>query len=189
MVRAVLLLLLLATPAAADPTVKREGEYGGVVPGQTPDATATERGRPNRPQPKGTLAWIGFEAKDGGAQLFFQSAAAFQVEQWLEGPTLVVHLDLPRMGPNAWRQLDTRYFDNPLASVVARAVRASRGTKTQRAHGRGIAVRVRFKNAADAREATVRTATEADGQYYSYLAFPEGADLRAIPSPSTTEPE
>lgn len=176
MLRAALLLLLLVAPAAADTPPKREGEYGGVVPGQTPEAAPAGRGKPTKPQPRGTLSWIGFEAKDGGAQLFFQSAAAFAVEQWVDGSTLVVYLDLPRLGPNAWRQLDTRYFDNPLESIVARAARAQRATKTARAHGKGILVRIRFKNPADARPAVLRTATEADGLFYTYLSFAEGAE-------------
>src|SRR5215470_3382788 len=97
--RGALVLLLLAAPVAADNGPHREGEYGGVTPGQTqPQNTAVDHGtrplKPKRPPPKGTLTWIGFEAKDGGAQLFFQSVAAFDVKQKLEKDTLVVHLNL-----------------------------------------------------------------------------------------------
>src|ERR1041385_8880146 len=54
-------------PPRAEPT-HPEGEYGGVTPGQKPDLR-------NQPRPvKGALSWIGFEAKNGGAELFFSSA-------------------------------------------------------------------------------------------------------------------
>ena len=108
-----------------DTTPHREGEYTGVSPhGTAPKDKPRTKIRPA----KGTLSWIGFEAKDGGAQLFFQSVAAFNVTQKLEKDTLVVHLSLPRLGQNTWRQIDTRYFDNPLSFVIARASRG--GTRT-----------------------------------------------------------
>lgn len=162
--RRLLLVMLLSSPAytyAQEP--HKEGEYGGVVPGQKPDAP-TRPAKPKRPPPKGTLTWIGFEAKDGGAQLFLQSTTAFQVTQKVVGGTLVATLDLSRLGTNTWRQVDTRFFDNPLAGVIAKPVRRKKG----------IEVRINFKNAKDAREGTLRTATEADGMYYAYLSFPEG---------------
>src|SRR5687767_13309685 len=155
--RRLLLLLLLASPALADTAPKREGEYGGVIPGQKPD------GKTRRPA-KGTLSWIGFEAKDGGAQLFFQSVAPFEVSQKVVGNTLVVTLSLTKLGTNTWRRIDTRFFDNPLSGVVAKAVRKKRA----------IEVHVSFKNAADARAASQRASTEADGMHYVYLSFPEG---------------
>lgn len=172
-----------ATYASAD-TDHKEGEYGGVVPGQKPDAT-TKPGKPKRPPPKGTLTWIGFEAKDGGAQLFLQSTSAFQVTQKVVGATLVATLDLNRLGTNTWRQVDTRFFDNPLAGVVAKPVRRKKG----------IEVRINFKNAKDAREGTLRTATEADGMFYAYLSFPEGSasdtkpDVKADPKPDPKDVE
>jgi hypothetical protein len=208
--RALLLLLLLASPGFADtkgadtkapakkapdrpvdnsvrPVVEhKEGDYGGVIPGQKPDPS-TRPAKPKRPPAKGTLSWIGFEAKDGGAQVFFQSVGPFEVTQHVEGTTLIVHLSLSRLGANTWRQVDTRFFDNPLAGMVARPVRAARATKTSPARGSGIEVRVTFKNPKDAREGTVRAAAaEADGMYYAYLAFPEGADGK---QPAHKDPE
>src|SRR5882672_4325488 len=111
--RGVLLLLLLTGSAYADKPPHKEGEYGGVTPGETqkPDPAA-KPGKPKRPPPKGTLTWIGFEAKDGGAEVFFQSVAPFELTQRVDGSTLVVHLSLPRLGHNTWRQIDTRFFDN-----------------------------------------------------------------------------
>ncbi|MBA3499837.1 MAG: hypothetical protein M4D80_04270 [Myxococcota bacterium] len=172
--RRFLLILLLASPAFADTGTHKEGEYGGVIPGQKPD-TATAK--PKRPPPKGTLAWIGFEAKDGGAQLFFQSVGAFQVSQKVVGSTVVATLDLTKLASNTWRKIDTRFFDNPLAGVVAKALRGRKG--------RGIEVRISFKNPKDAREGSLRTATEADGMYYAYLSFPEGTATASDPSTKT----
>jgi hypothetical protein len=177
--RALLLLALaVAAPAYAQPGPNPEGAYGGVVPGQPREAPA----RPKRPPPKGTLTWVGFEAKGGGAQVFFQSVAPFQVQQHLEGATLVVHLSLTRLGHNTWRRLDTRFFDNPLAEIDARAAAATRATKTRPARGPGIEVRIKFKDPKDAREGTLRTATEADGMSYAYLTFPAGAAAPGPPS-------
>ena len=184
--RRALLLLALAGPASAETGPHKEGAYGGVVPGQKPEPSGRP-GKPAKPPPKGTLSWVGFEAKDGGAQVFFQSVAPFEVQQHLEGSTLVVHLSLTRLGPNAWRQIDTRFFDNPLSGIVARAVGATRASKTRPARGPGIDVRISFKNPKDARQGTLRTATEADGMFYAYLSFPEGAD--AAPKSKLSDPE
>lgn len=181
-------LLATTMPANADNVPHKEGQYGGVSPGDPPGdlRPATEKSaRGKRPPPKGTLTWIGFEAKNGGAEVFFQSVAPFTLEQHVEGGALVVHLGLTKLGPNTWRQVDTRFFDNPLSNIVARAVGAQRATKTRSARAAGIEARIAFKSAKDAREATVRTATEADGRYYAYLAFPEGADSSTVPSTAT----
>ena len=201
MTRVFAIVLLCAAPALADtkkpapapaprttqpppqpPAEHKEGEYGGVVPGQ-PQPKDT---RPKHPVAKGVLSWIGFEAKDGGATIFLQSAAAFEVTQHVEGAILVVNLaGVTRLGHNVWRPIDTRFFDTTVARVVARQVGAAKASKSAPAHAAGIEVRVAFKNAKDTREATVRTATEADGLYYAYLSF--GSSVVA-PS-STKEPE
>ena len=173
--RGALVILLLAAPAFADNPPHKEGEYGGVTPGETaPRDPAAKPGKAKRSPSKGTLTWIGFEAKDGGAQVFFQSVAPFEVSQHVEGAQLVVHLGLTRLAQNAGRPIDTRFFDNPLAKIAARSVGASRATKAHPARKSGIEARIAFKNAKDAKEAAVRTATEADGLYYAYLSFPEG---------------
>ena len=184
------MILLLAAPAYADRSPHKEGEYGGVTPGEAqPRDTAAKPARPHRPPPKGTLTWIGFEAKDGGAEVFFQSVAPFVVTQRVEGATLVVHLSLTRLGHNTWRQVDTRFFDNPLSGIVARTVGAARATKDRAAHGAGIEARIAFKSAKDAREAAVRTATEPDGMYYAYLKFPEGTEPPAAAPAAPPEPD
>jgi hypothetical protein len=203
--RAILVVLLFAGPALADgkkgrttapapktaqpappapapvPSglVHREGEYGGVIPGQP----QTGAGRPTKMAPKGTLSWIGFEVKTGVSEIFFQSAAPFELEQHVDGAALVVHLGgVNRLGHNVWRPIDTRFFDTTIARIVARQVGAARATKTAPAHTAGIDVRVAFKTAKDAREGAVRTATEADGMYYAYLSF-EGA--ASVPTSTT----
>ncbi|HEY4118298.1 MAG TPA: hypothetical protein VGM56_10595, partial [Byssovorax sp.] len=119
----------------------------------------------------------------------FQSPGQFEVAQHVEGATLVVELALPRLGANAWRQVDTRYFDNPLAGIQARVVGAARATKDRPAHAAGVEVRVTFKNPKDAKEAAVRTATEADNLYYAYLTFPEGTNDAAKTQPTIKDPE
>jgi hypothetical protein len=167
--------MVVVTPSR-DNTPHREGEYGGVQPGVGPK---DKPAKPKRMPAKGTLSWIGFEAKDGGAQLFFQSVAPFNITQKVEGNSLVIHLSLVRLGPNTWRQVDTRFFDNPLSFIIARQ---SRG---------GIDVRVTFKNPKDMREGTVRQATaDADGMYYAYVGFPEGTDAGGgAKDPSVKDPE
>lgn len=187
--RSALAILLLAAPVYAD-ELHREGQYGGVTPGEVqPRDPSSKPARPRRPPLRGTLTWIGFSAKDGGAEVFFQSVAPFEASQHLEGGALIVHLGLTHLGHNTWRQVDTRFFDNPLSGIVARAVGPVRATKGHPAHGAGIDVRIAFKNPKDAREATLRTATEADGMYYAYLTFPEGTDTRPAGSPTLQEPE
>jgi hypothetical protein len=179
--RGALVILLLAAPAYADTAPHKEGQYSGVNPGEVQPRDA-KPARPKRPPPRGTLTWIGFEAKDGGAEVFFQSIAPFELSQRVEGGILVVHLTLTRLGHNTWRQVDTRFFDNPLSGIVARAVTAARASRTHPARGAGIEARITFKNAKDAREATVRTATESDGMYYAFLKFPEGTDTTTAPA-------
>jgi hypothetical protein len=188
--RGALVILFVAGAAQADTSPNaphREGQYGGVTPGEPPASTAVKPAKPRRPPPKGTLTWIGFEAKDGGAEVFFQSVAPFEVTQRVEGAQLVVHLSLTRLGHNTWRQIDTRFFDNPLSGIVARAVGAQRAGKDRPARTAGIEARIAFKTAKDAKAGTVRTATEADGMYYAYLSFPEGTDVR--PAAPATGPQ
>lgn len=181
---ALVLPLFLAGTAVADKADKgphKEGEYGGVIPGQKPE-------RPKRAPSRGTLSWIGFEATNGGAKVFFQSPGAFEVTQHVEGSTLVVHLMLQRMGANTWRTVDTRFFENPLSGITARAVRASRGGKGTQPHPAGVQVRINFKNPKDAREGALSSKVEADGMSYAYLTFPEGTPTAAGPSAAPSAP-
>jgi hypothetical protein len=153
---------------------KAEGDYGGVQPGQ-PKKPAEPGKKPKKPPPKGTLSWIGFEMKDGGSVVFLQSVAPFELSQHVDKGTLVVNLSgVSRLAHNVWRPIDTRFFDTSLSRVVAKK------------KGRGVEVRISFKDAKDAAQASVRTATEADGMYYAYLSFAGGG---AAPAPAEpTEP-
>ncbi|HTJ44741.1 MAG TPA: hypothetical protein VL463_21695, partial [Kofleriaceae bacterium] len=157
----------------------REGEYGGVTPGEKPAQPDTAKPKHKRPPPKDELTWIGFQAKDGGGgELFFQAPAQFTVTQHVEKGMVVVTLSgLRRQVKNARRPLDTRYFDTSIARVTARP----RGSK-------GIEVRIAFKSPKDAHEAQVRTATEPDGMFYAYLDFGAGGRVDVKPS-EPSEPD
>ncbi len=173
-VRALVLATVLgaSASAAAQPVVHKEGEYTGVTPGKAPEA-----GEKKRAIGKATLSWVGFSAKDGGAEVFLQAPTKFEVSQRLEGGVLVVQLaGLTRQVTNTRRPIDTRFFDNPLARITAQPRRIKRS--------RAIEVRLVFKNPKDARQGTLRTTTEADGLFYAYLSFPEGADSAVVPGSS-----
>jgi len=143
-----------------------EGDYSGVKPGVAPGADGK---KPKRPPAKGTLSWIGFEAKSGNAEIFLQSVAPFEVAQHVDNGALVVDLGgLHTLGQNTWREVDARFFDTPVARITAKHVGAARGKNS---HAAGIEVRITFKNAKDAHEGSLRSANEADGMYYQYLTF------------------
>jgi len=160
-------------PVALGPgATHAEGDYSGVTPG-----VPAKNQKPKRPPPKGELSWIGFEAKGGGAQIFLQSIAPFEVNQRVENGTLVVDLaGLTKLGQNTWREVDARFFDSPLARITARHVGA-RGKR-----GAGLEVRITFKNAKDAAQAQVRSANEADGMYYQYLSFAGTGSSGTVPA-------
>jgi hypothetical protein len=198
--RAILASLLFALPALAAPAPKdpapktprpidtaphKEGDYGGVDPGKSP--SSSDRPKFQHPPPKGTLSWIGFEAKDGGATVFFQSPGPFDVSQVVDGGSLYVYLTgLNRLGANEWRAIDTRFFDNPLARLEARIVGKAGASKAGPAHPAGAQVKITFKNAKDAHEGTLKAAQEADGYYYAYLTFGAGTGDK---EPDVKEPE
>lgn len=169
--RALLCLVLFGSPAFAQEAKgpHAEGEYGGVQPGEV---KKPEAGKKRKAPRKGTLSWIGFESKSGSSDVFFQSVAPFQVSQRVEGGAVVVKLTgLTRLGHNTWRPIDTRFFDTPISRITARK------------KGKAIEVRIAFKNAKEAAQGTVRTATEADGMFYAYVSFAGGGGA------PTTEPE
>jgi hypothetical protein len=176
-------------PAPTTETTHKEGDYGGVEPDRTQSTDPGAKPKPKRRPPNGTLSWIGFEPKDGGSEVFFQSPAAFDLAQHVEGNQLVVELgSLNQLGANTWRPIDTHFFDNPLARIEAHRVGASRGTKTAAAHGAGVEIRITFKNAADAKEGTYRSSQETDGYYYAYLTFGAGTGTGAG-SATISDPE
>lgn len=163
--------LLMVSPAAAAPgddgTHRREGEYGGVNPVGPPVTDAKH----TRPAPK-SLGWVGFSAADGAAELFFQAAQPFTISQRVDGDVVVVWLEgLTRQARNTRRPLDTQFFDSPVARITAKTVRAARGRKGKPGHPAGIEVRIAIKRGAPVGEGVVRTATEQDGFFYTYLTF------------------
>lgn len=144
-----------------------EGEYGGVQPGQ-PKKPAEPNKKAKKPPPKGTLSWIGFETKEGSSEVFLQSIAPFEVSQHVDNGALVVNLSgVTKLGHNTGRPIDTRFFDTSLARISAKK------------KGKGIEVRIAFKNAKDAAQGTLRSAKEADGMYYAYLSFVGGGSAPA----------
>ena len=177
-------------PADAPPegTPKREGEYGGVDP-TSPDAAPAkgDKGKRGKAPAKRTLTWIGFAPKeDGASELFFQAAQPFQVQQRIEGRTLVVLLEgLPKQARNTRRPLDMRFFETALLRVTAKPVRAVRARKGKPGHPAGIEVRIAFKDPKDAREGALRVETGKDGLAYAYLGFgPPSGPRREADGPS-----
>jgi hypothetical protein len=170
------------TVAIAPVPQHNEGTYGGVTPGVAPNADGK---KPKRPPSKGTLSWIGFEAKDGNAEIFLQSVAPFEVTQRVDNGALVVDLaGLDKLGQNTWREVDARFFDTPVARMTAKRVGAARG---KNAHAAGIEVRITFKNTKDAHEGSLRAANEADGMYYQYLSFAGGGGTVTPSAPASPE--
>jgi hypothetical protein len=191
-------LLVAAAPAVAQPAeggvVKKEGEYGGITPGQ---AQPPEQGKKRRAPARKTLAWLGFTPKEGGSsELFFAAIDTFTVSQRMDGATLVIVLEgLTKQARNTRRPLDTRFFDVAVARVTSKVVRAKRARRGAAGHPGGVEVRVRFKDAKDAREGTLRTDKGADGMFYAYLSFSPPSTPGQIPdavdrpsSISTTPP-
>ena len=110
-------------------TSHKEGDYGGVTPGETPPV---DHPKPKHKPPAGTLSWIGFEAKGGGAELFFQSIAAFEVTQAVENGALVVapRHALKTLGPRTPGARSTR------GSSTTRCHASRRATSARRARAR-----------------------------------------------------
>jgi hypothetical protein len=158
-------------PAPAPRLPNKEGEYTGAKPGVRP---GQNEGHPQKKPRPGVLSWIGFEATEGGgATVWLQAASSLEVDQRVEGGTLVVQVTgVKRLVRNLRRHVDTRFFANPLARITAKPVSARRARKGRPARQAGVEVRIQFKNPKDAKEASVRTATEADGLNYVYLSFP-----------------
>lgn len=165
----------LVGPAMAESKIHLEGEYAGVSPGVRPLAVREGRSKDKAP-PKSTLLWIGFSARaDEGADVWFQTAEPVTVDQSIDGQTLVVFFPgLRAQVQNTRRPIDTSYFDNPIARISARTVKASRARKGKPAQAAGVEVRISFKNPRDAAPGSLRTATEADGRAYTYLSFARG---------------
>lgn len=154
-----------------DGTHHEEGQYGGVNPTGTPSPDA----KLTRP-PAHTLGWVGFAAKDGAGEVFFQAAQPFQLTQRVEGGAVIVTIDgLTKLTRNVRRPLDTRFFDAPIDRITAKAVKKARARKGHPGHPAGVEVRIAFRAGTPVSEGVVRTATEKDGLYYAYLTFAAAA--------------
>ena len=164
-----LVLVSVRTGTARADDTHQEGAYNGAKPGGA-------AGKPDKPPPPNTLAWIGFEAKDGTSTLWLQAASAMQVAgQKVSGRQLIVSVTgISKLGKNTWRFVDMRFFDTPLSRAVAK-----------RRKGK-IEVRISFKNGKSAQQAQVRTATESDGLNYVYLSFSGGGSGDTV-TPATPE--
>jgi len=150
--------------------VHKKGVYGGVAPGK-PVAKVYRKKRPvkNRSKRKNRVTWVGFQPTDNGkSRVFVQLTSDVGYSQKVVGDTLVISLEGARFGSrNARRFLDTRFFDTALARVVADRPRIGK-----RRRGRGVEVRITFKNPADASEGSASMATdEVDGYTYLFLDF------------------
>jgi hypothetical protein len=152
--------------------VHREGEYGGVTPGQEKPRAALDDGKKPTKKAKAKAAsgplvsWVGFQKQEsGGARVFVQCTGAAAYEQAVSGDRLVVFLPGAKLGDrNNGRFLDTSFFDTRVARIEVHASGRKRGEKP------GLAVVVSFKKGA-ATQASAKVETGADGLVYLFLDF------------------
>lgn len=151
----------------------REGTYGGAVPGQP----ATDK-----PKRKNALSWIGFQpAEDGSARVFLRLANELSYEQFLDGKTLVVHIDGARFRHrNTSRRLDVRFFGTALSQITSKRVSRSKKRGDRPARKAGIQVRIQFLRDEDVRPAQASMKAENDGYTYLYLDFAAPASAGTI---------
>ncbi len=159
-------------PSAAE--VHKEGDYGGVRPGEG-EARAPKRGK------KPVVTWIGFVPQSGGSSRFFvQVIGSVDYEQDVVGNTLVVTIAGAKLGSrNVRRRLDTRFFDTSVRQVVPKQARARRARKGKPGQKAGVQLTFEFKNPADARAASASSKREQDGYDYLYLDFGPGSEAPA----------
>jgi hypothetical protein len=164
-------------------TVKKEGEYSGVVPGKN-----TLRGKKRR----NLLTWIGFQRRDdGGARLFVQLTSEAPYTQEVRDGALYIKVEGVRYrNRNARRRLDMRFFDTPIGQVTSKHVARRRARKDKPEQTAGIEIRVQFKSAADAQQGTASMAAAEDGFHYLTLDFQPAAGAPAgAGSISASDPE
>jgi hypothetical protein len=143
--------------------VRREGDYGGVVPGRE----GKTNGKHGRRPPKGlVVTWIGFQAKEGGAaRIFVQLSGEATYDQKVVADKLVVFVAGARLGTrNHGRFIDTSFFDTSVARIEGKNVGARRGQKA------GVELTVRFKKGG-AKNADLKEETSADGHRYLFVDF------------------
>jgi hypothetical protein len=149
-------LIMFSTLRPSHGQVKAEGEYSGVRSGGKSDQRKNQK-----TVAKGALAWVGFAASEGAAEVFFQSPGPFEVEQRVDGGVVNINLKgLRAQARNTQRAIDTRFFDNPLSRITTSRIKGA------------VSARIVFKKAQDAAIGSVRTVTESDGMFYAYVTFP-----------------
>jgi len=145
-------------PGATNPV----GEYSGVEPGEGAASGPVRRiGRHPR------ITWIGFQVREGGTALVFvQLDREVTTRQSVENGALVITLEgAVYADRNARRPLDTRFFDTAVAGISSAPAR-------RKGRRRGVALAIRFKDPAAARELTPQITTGKDG--YTYLLVEVG---------------
>lgn len=148
-----------------------EGQYGGVNPISPADANKVKH---KHAAAKNTLQWVGFQQPGGATEIFLQAAEPFTVEQRVEGGALVLSIDgLTKLGTNARRPLDTRFFETPIVRVATKARKAHRARRGHPAAKAGIDVTITFRDGKPF-TGTLRTGAEPDGMFYAYLTLPQG---------------
>jgi hypothetical protein len=156
-----------APAANGVPVVHREGDYGGVSPGEaTAKSGKAASARKKRGRVRPLVTWVGFQAREAGAaRVFVQLTTELPFEQRVAGDALVVFVPGARLGTrNHGRFIDTSFFDTRVARVDASNVRARRGRKA------GVEVTIRFKKGAPG-EAQASQETSPDGHRFLYFDF------------------
>src|SRR5690349_23155215 len=147
-------------PASTNPV----GAYSGARPGDGPPPGVKAR-RGKFP----LVTWVGFQPQEGGgARVFVQIDREAAFHQEVSNGALHVVIEGARhANRNARRQLDTRFFQTGIERVSSDAARR-RGKKRAAA---GVELTIRFKNAADVREASASMSAGKDGMSYLLLDF------------------
>ena len=154
------------------------GDYDGIRAGASSISPPGARGK-RRGKGRAAAYWVGFEPRESGtSRIFVQLGTEVEVQQWIEGSSLVVHLPKIRIGNRTVaRFLDTRYFDTTIRQIRVKNARRRRAGKSNAGHGRGLQLHLDFKNPADVGQASASVQQEADGYPYLYLDFVAGTDL------------
>lgn len=176
---------VIGNTGAAKSKVRKEGDYGGVTPGSSPKQHRKLRKRKN------AVSWVGFQARpDGGARLFVRMANELSFTQSVNGPVLTVHLEGARFRHrNTRRRLDVRFFRTVVQLITSKRVSRRGARKGKPARKAGIEIRIRFKNARYAGEASTSVKTEKDGYTYLYLDFQPGPSDEDSGSIKLSDPE
>lgn len=162
-------VLVSWTAVASAQSEEPPSSYRGVAPGKSGQLAPANK--------RAAVYWLGFQKQEGGAaRVFVQLGTTMDYEQWLEDSALIVHLEGAQLGNrHAGRRLDMRFFGTRLASAEARVVRRRVARGNRRAHGPGVQISIRFRNAQDVAEASAILRSADDGFSYLTLDFAPGS--------------